>query len=210
VARKLRETAAGLPLHIIHRGNNRMVCFLDDQDRGCYLNWMNLYRQKYNVSVHAWVLMSNHIHMLCTPHEKYAASQMMKCLAARYVRYFNSKYARTGTLWEGRFKSFPVFCDVYLLTLYRYIELNPVRAHLVSTPREYHWSSYKTNAYGRSSNLITPHSTYLELGKSEKVRQKKYKDLIKESVNQESLRKIGLNPKELGIELRLGSEEKIL
>ena len=123
--------------HIIQRGNNRQVCFASEQDFEAYVAWLKQYSQHYKVKVHAWVLMTNHVHLLCTPADHNGVSKMMQSLGRHYVRYFNNTYKRTGTLWEGRFKSCLVDSDHYLLTLYRYIELNPVRANMVNHPAEY-------------------------------------------------------------------------
>lgn len=201
MARKLRKIDVGIPLHVIQRGNNRANCFRSHIDFATYINWLNEYRLKYEVDIHAWALMSNHVHLLCTPRKNNSVSQLMHSLGARYVRYFNLKYERTGTLWEGRFKSFPVYCDLYLLTLYRYIELNPVNAGIVDSPEEYEWSSYKPNALGVSSKLITPHFKYLELDQSRAVRLEKYRDLFKDTICHEKLRDMGMKPGELGINL---------
>ncbi len=123
--------------------------------------------------------MSNHVHLLCTPNKEYAVSKMMQSLGRSYVRYFNYSYARSGTLWEGRFKSCLIDSESYLLEVYRYIELNPVRACMVNKPSEYQWSSYQCNALGKVSDLRTPHALYLKLGESESQRQQAYRDLFK-------------------------------
>ena len=118
---------------------------------------------RYAVDIHAWVLMSNHVHLLCTPQHDGAVSLMMRSVGRRYVQYFNYQYRRSGTLWEGRYKSCLVQAERYLIEVYRYIELNPVRANLVDDPSEFIWSSYQVNALGKTSDLCTPHPEYLML-----------------------------------------------
>jgi putative transposase len=127
-----------------------------------YADWLKQYSVKFNV--HAWVFMTNHVHLLRTPHSENGVSLMMQSLGRMYVRDFNSRYKRTGTLWEGRFKSALVQSDKYLLQVYRYIELNPVRANMVSDPAEYSWSSYRSNAPGRLTAMLIHHSVYSALG----------------------------------------------
>lgn len=119
-------------------------------------------------------MMSNHVHLLCTPRQPGSLSLLMQALGRRYVRYFNFQYQRSGTLWEGRYKSCLVQNGRYLLEVYRYIELNPVRAEMVSTPGEYRWSSYQANALGVASDLCTPHPEYLALGRTPQERHRNY------------------------------------
>ncbi len=147
----------GIPQHVIQRGNNRQICFAGEEDFAAYANWLKDYSEKYQVEIHAWVLMTNHVHLLCTPRATNVVSLMMQSLGRQYVSYFNFNYQRTGTLWEGRFKSCLVQEDKYLLHLYRYIELNPVRAGMVEQPSDYSWSSYPINALGKKSELCTSH-----------------------------------------------------
>ena len=164
MSRKLRIAPIGIAQHIIQRGNNRQVCFCNDKDMAAYVGWLKQYATKFNVDIHAWVLMTNHVHLLCTPQSANGVSLMMQSLGRMYVRYFNHRYKRTGTLWEGRFKSALIQSDTYLLQVYRYIELNPVRANMVNDPADYSWSSYQYNALGKISSLLTPHPVYLSLG----------------------------------------------
>lgn len=142
MARLRRISPAGLPVHLIQRGNNRQACFGSLVDYKAYINWLKEYSRKYSVAIHAWVLMTNHIHLLCTPLEDEAVSKMMQSIGRRYVQYFNHQYKRSGTLWEGRYKSCLIEAENYLIEVYRYIELNPVRAKMVKDPSEYLWSSY--------------------------------------------------------------------
>ena len=184
MARLSRVTPTGIPQHVIQRGNNKQVCFADEEDFACYAHWLKTYSQKFLVEIHAWVFMTNHVHLLCTPKSENSISQMMQSLGRQYVRYFNDKYERTGTLWEGRFKSSLVDAESYLFELYRYIELNPVRADVVKDPANYIWSSYQINALGKSSDLCTPHPLYLQLDSTERSRQKSYRGLFNEILEQ--------------------------
>ena len=155
-----------------------------------YLSWLKEFSKKYLVDVHAWVLMSNHVHLLCTPYEENAISKMMQSMGRMYVRYYNYTYQRSGTLWEGRFKSCLVESEQYLLELYRYIELNPVRAGMVEEPSEYSWSSYGCNALGVKTDLQMPHELYLKLGKTEEERLENYRSLFKSHIDVELLKEI--------------------
>lgn len=178
MARKARFTPAGIPQHIIQRGVDRQLCFGCEADFKAYLHWLKVYSEKHQVSIHAWVLMTNHVHLLCTPKSANGISKMMQSLGRSYVRYFNYHHQRTGTLWEGRFKASLVNASEYLLNLYRYIELNPVRANMVKNPADYIWSSYQCNALGRKSPLLTPHDLYLELDYNPIVRRGVYRSLF--------------------------------
>jgi len=158
MARLPRLNLPGIPQHVIQRGNNKQVSFFNDKDYVVYLDKLKLYSTKYSVAVHSYVLMTNHVHLLMTPETEQGVSQVMQALGRYYVRYINQTYERTGTLWEGRYKSTLVDSDNYFLTVSRYIELNPVRAGMVAHPADYLWSSYQCNALGKPIELITPHS----------------------------------------------------
>jgi len=190
MARLVRVSPADIPQHIIQRGNNRQVCFGNEEDMKAYLNWLKVFSNKHQVSVHAWVLMTNHVHLLCTPQKESAISRMMQSIGRMYVRYYNRSYRRSGTLWEGRFKSNLVQSEQYLLELYRYIELNPVRAGMVEEPSAYSWSSYSINALGVKSDLQTPHPEYLGLGKTQSERLNNYRELFKAHIETELLKEI--------------------
>ena len=164
MARLPRLYLPGFAQHVIQRGNNRELCFYNDADYKVYLAFLRDSAAKYSVDIHAYVLMSNHVHLLGTPGEEHGLGRMMQALGRRYVRYFNDAYDRTGTLWEGRYKSTLVDTDTYLITVYRYIELNPVRAGMVAGPKDYPWSSYRFNALGRRDRVISGQEAYLELG----------------------------------------------
>lgn len=204
MARLARVCPIGIPQHVIQRGNNRQVCFADEQDFAAYVGWLKDYAKKYQVEIHAWVLMSNHVHLLCTPQSANTLSQLMQSLGRQYVRYFNLRHQRTGTLWEGRFKSCLVQEDDYLMQLYRYIEQNPVRAGIVKQPSDYVWSSYRINALGKPSELCTPHAVYLALGKDSKERQTHYRDLFKHHIEGKLLQDIRLA---INKSMALGSEQ---
>ena len=178
MARLPRLDVLGVAQHVIQRGNNRQVCFGSDQDIAAYANWLHEYAVKHSVAIHAWVFMTNHVHLLVTPKYEGGVSKLMQSLGRRYVAYFNYQYKRSGTLWEGRFKSCLVQSERYLLECYRYIELNPVRANMVESPRDYKWSSYRCNGEGIKSKLITPHDEYLSLGHSEEIRLANYRSFL--------------------------------
>ena len=190
MARLPRLDLVGAPQHLIQRGNNRQGCFASDEDFAAYANWLKEYADKFSVDLHAWVLMTNHVHILCTPNRPKAISQMMQGLGRQYVRYFNHVYKRTGTLWEGRYKTCLVQEEDYLLHLYRYIELNPVRAGMVDDPANYSWSSYQINALGKQSDLCHAHTSYVGLGRTPTERQNEYRKLFKYHVEGELLTNI--------------------
>ena len=185
MARQPRLDLENIPQHVIQRGNNRDVCFASNEDFAAYANWLKLAAKKYSVDVHAWVFMTNHVHLLVTPKFKGGVSKMMQSLGRQYVRYFNFTYRRTGTLWEGRFKSCLIDSETYLLACYRYIELNPVRAMMVSDPSEYKWSSYCVNALGKDSELCKPHDLYLGLGKDKSERIGCYRKLFEQTLDED-------------------------
>jgi len=184
MARHRRLGPKEIPQHVIQRGNNRKQCFTSNQDFAAYVHWLKMYSEKYAVRIHAWVLMTNHVHILCTPAlENKGVSLMMQSLGREYVRYFNTSYNRTGTLWEGRFKSCLVQATDYLLNVYRYIELNPVRAKMVTDPADYKWSSYRINALGVESDLCHPHELYIALGNHKHERLQTYQLLFNEQLS---------------------------
>ncbi|RJG15576.1 transposase [Massilia cavernae] len=190
MARRARLVLPSVPLHIIQRGNNRHPCFIEYGDYKVYLSMLQDCAVRTDCEVHAYVLMTNHVHLLVTPLEADSASELMKILGQRYVQYINRKYIRTGTLWEGRFRSCLVEDARYLLTCYRYIELNPVRAGIVGHPMQYRWSSYRSNAEGVTSKLIKPHLTYQHLGPIESERLDAYRALFQDELSAETLTKL--------------------
>ena len=164
MARLPRFSLTGVPQHVIQRGNNRQACFAADEDYRFYLDCLRDASQRYRCAIHAYVLMTNHVHLLVTPGETGAISRFMQHVGRRYVQHFNFLYQRSGTLWEGRYKSSLVDAENYLLTCYRYIEMNPVRAAMVREPVEYRWSSHRANALGHPDSVLTPHALYLPDG----------------------------------------------
>jgi REP-associated tyrosine transposase len=188
--RRARLRVAGLPLHLIQRGNNRSACFYADEDYALYLRHLDELSRKFRCAVHAYVLMTNHVHLLLTPVRKDGPSLLMKHLGQRYVQYINKTYRRSGTLWEGRFRSSIVQEQGYLLRCYRYIELNPVRAAMVKHPRDYPWTSYSANAEGKPSQLLRPHEEYLALGRQDKDRLAAYRALFRSELDTKELEEI--------------------
>jgi len=176
--RKARMYLPGVPCHIIQRGNNRDTCFYAEQDYQFYLECVHDASKRYGVKIHAYVLMTNHVHFLMTPEYKDSISLSMQSVGRRYVQYINKEYCRTGTLWEGRHKSSLVDADQYLLKCMNYIELNPVRANMVEHPSEYRWSSYRCNALAVKNPLISHHLLYEALGLNVEDRLHAYQSLF--------------------------------
>jgi putative transposase len=179
MARLPRLYLPGCAQHVIQRGNNREACFYDEADYKAYLSFLKDAAEKYRVAIHAFVLMTNHVHLLMTPSDEKGISRMMQAQGRKYVQHFNFTQGRTGTLWEGRYKSTLVDAENYLLTVYRYIELNPVRAGMVVHASEYPWSSYQGNALGKPVQLLTPHPIYSRLGSTEAERESAYRALFR-------------------------------
>jgi len=188
--RGARLRLAGIPLHIVQRGNNRTTCFFNEQDYRFYLGNLQSLAASLGCAVHAYVLMTNHVHLLVTPQEADSASQVMKRLGQRYVQYVNRVYNRSGTLWEGRFKSSLVQSHRYFLLCQRYIELNPVRAGIVTHLSEYPWSSYRANGELAPSALISPHDCYLSLGDTPAQRAAAYRQLLRIDPHEKELSEI--------------------
>jgi putative transposase len=161
--RPKRLEIPGSALHVVQRGNNRQPCFFDDRDRYDFLEVLRLAAESEQVSIHAWVLMSNHVHLLATPRVVGAISRMMQAIARGYVRALNLRRRRTGTLWEGRYRSSLVEDAGYVLACYRYIELNPVRAGMTDRAECYRWSSHGANAWNHWDGITQPHEEYLAL-----------------------------------------------
>ena len=176
--RHARLRLADCPWHVIQRGVNRARCFVDDHDRQRFLSLLKDHAADNGCAIHAYVLMDNHVHLLVTPDSEDGLSRTMKALGERYVPQFNRRHGRTGTLWEGRFKSHVVQSESYLFTCQAYIELNPVRADMVRHPARYPWSSYLANASGAPSGLVTPHERYLALGIDQLQRANRYQTLF--------------------------------
>jgi putative transposase len=177
----------GYPLHIWQRGNNRGACFVTDADRTLYLGLLGELSTMEGCAVHAYVLMTNHVHLLLTPSERDSASELMRRLGQRYAQHFNRTYKRTGALWESRFKSNIVDSNTYLMRCQRYVERNPVRAAMVSHPSHYRWSSYASNADREPSLLIQPHATMLALGSDVDSRRATYRRMLENELTDQEL-----------------------
>ncbi|MFK8067414.1 MAG: transposase [Gammaproteobacteria bacterium] len=192
--RKPRFFLPGVPVHVVQRGHNREPVFFDDADYQAYLTWLSNALERHACKLHAYVLMTNHIHLLITPKEKNGVSRVMQSIGRYYVPYINDQYQTSGSLWEGRYKSSLIHEDEYLLACMRYIELNPVVANMVKHPRHYRWSSYRINGEGKEKDkadkLITPHPLYLSLGKTADQRHVAYRALFKAHVDADEVKNI--------------------
>ncbi len=171
------------PLHVIQRGNDRKPIFFHEEDYEAYRTWLADAAGGYGLSVHAYVLMTNHVHLLVTPRDASSLPRTMQSLGRRYVRHVNALYRRTGTLWEGRYRAAPIDSDEYFFACCRYIELNPVRARMVRHPRQYRWSSYRAHAEGKDDSLVALHPVFRRLGRSTAGRQATYRALFKEDLD---------------------------
>jgi putative transposase len=176
--RQPRYTLAGIPQHIIQRGHNRQSTFFGDNDYRHYMTFLREACVRHHCQLHAYVLMSNHVHLLMTPNEPQAIVKVMQSVGRRYVGYVNDLYHRTGTLWEGRYRASLVDSERYVLGCYRYIEQNPLRAKVVSDLREYPWSSFAHHIGERVDPLVVDHEHYLLLGRSAGERQAAYRNLM--------------------------------
>lgn len=190
MARRPRLELAGAPLHVIQRGNNRAACFNGDADRRMYLGCLEQAATRHGCAVHAYVLMPNHVHLLVTPETAGGVAAMMQDVGRRYVRLFNETYGRTGTLWEGRYKSSLIDSETYLLTCHRYIELNPVRALLVDSPIRYPWSSHAHYRLGTRNSLLTRHPVFNALADDEPGRREAFAALFCEPLGDETVKRI--------------------
>lgn len=188
--RQPRPILPGVAVHIIQRGNNRSDCFQRDSDYMLYLLHVRELAEKLGCEVHAYCLMTNHVHMLLTPPSPDACAVLMRNLGQRYVQHFNRSYGRSGTLWEGRFRSFLVESVRYVLACYRYIEQNPVRANMVRLPVDYLWSSYHANAGLRTDPLVTPHAEYLALSEDPANRVHAYRELFEDALDPSDVKRI--------------------
>jgi putative transposase len=172
------------------RGNNRQAVFAEDDDYFAYRSWLREASEQYNCNIHAYVMMTNHVHILLSAADTINISKLSQAVGRKYVPYFNHKYGKTGTLWEGRFKASSIDSEFYLMACYRYIELNPVRAGMVEKSKDYPWSSYPVNALGERDSLITPHSVYSRLGLKKEERQEAYKALFKDRLSENLITEI--------------------
>ena len=193
MARLPRYVIPDQPQHIIQRGNNRQAIFASDMDYQFFRDVLVEASAKYGLDIHAYVWMTNHLHLLATPKQENSISKVFQSVGRKYVQYFNFTYKRSGTLWEGRYRATVVDSEQYLLKLMRYIELNPVRADMVAHPRDYRWSSYAFNALGETgmnADWLTPHPEYLSLGRSTGARQSAYRQLFRASLSGQDLENI--------------------
>lgn len=177
--RRSRIIVPGVPLHVIQRGNNRQACFFAEEDYLFYLDWLAEYAESTDCLIHAFVLMTNHVHLLLTPKKPDSAGNLLKRLGQRYVQYINRTYQRSGTLWEGRFRSCIIQQQDYLFSCQRYIEMNPVRAGIVQYPEEYRWTSYQANGEGKGFAFVQHHPLYHGLGRTDEERQMAYRELFR-------------------------------
>ena len=190
MARLKRVLPINYAVHILIRSNNRQPCFNSSVDYTAYLWWLRQYSEKFYVEIHAWALLENHVHLLCTQKVDGGMSRMIQSLGRQYVRFFNQQNKRTGTLWEGRYRSCLVQAEKYLLEVCKYIELNPVRLELTRHASDYKWSSYLINAKGHPSALCKPHDQYLRLGESKEERSDNYRLFCETSTDAELIDEI--------------------
>jgi putative transposase len=190
--RRPRIHLDAVPLHIVQRGHNRQPCFFAEEDYHTYLHWLNEALHKEHCALHAYALMTNHVHLLLTPQDAGAVPNLIIALGRRYVQYINTTYRRTGTLWDSRYKSSLIQSETYLLACQRYIELNPVRADMVADPAHYRWTSYRSNALGQTSAILTPHPLYQTLGSTNEEKQSAYRALFRAQLDGEAIADIRL------------------
>jgi len=187
MARLPRLVVPNQPHHVIQQGNDLQIIFRDADDYLAFINWLRDASRQFKVAVHAYVLMTNHLHLLATPSDEQGLSKMMQWIGRHYVPYFNRKYGRTGTLWQGRYKATVIEADHYLMTCCRYIETNPVRSGLVASAGDYSWSSYPHHIGLKSDPVITDHPLYWALGNTPFDREIAYKALIEQGVNEDDV-----------------------
>ncbi len=186
--RKARVLVAHYPHHIVQRGHNRQVVFLADEDYLFYLENLKEWKTKLGIKLYAWCLMTNHIHLIVEPgDDAQTVSELMKRLAGRQAAFVNKQEGRSGALWEGRFKASPVQRDTYLLACCRYVEMNPVRANMVSGPRQYKWSSYRERIKLEKRDMLDNAPSYLALSDDEGVRIKRYQAYLKQGATDKEL-----------------------
>ncbi len=190
MARLPRFVLPDQPQHVIQRGNNRAPIFCDEADYRFYLEKLGVACQQHDCDLHAYVLMTNHVHLLITLQATNGIGKVMQMLGRYYVQYFNYAYARTGTLWEGRYRATLLDSEQYLLTCMRYIELNPVRAGMVAHPGDYPWSSYRHNALGQEDAHVVPHGVYRRLGRTAEARQAAYRALFRQRIAARTLEEL--------------------
>lgn len=179
-------------MHLVQRGINREPCFFAEEDYHCYLHWLQKSAADWGCAIHAYVLMTNHVHLLVTAERTDGPAKLMQSVGRRYVQYINRAYKRTGSLWEGRYKSSAVQAETYLFACMRYIEVNPVRAGMVSDPAHYRWSSYRHNGLGQADERVTTHALYQGLGSNTEERLGNYRALFRAELDDEAINDIRL------------------
>ena len=187
MARQPRVVLPSVPLHLIQRGNNRGPVFLAPEELARFRLLVRTASVDTGCAVHAYVFMTNHVHLLVTPNHVGSPARFMQMLSQAYARWFNGRHGRTGTLWEGRYRSAVIDSEQYLLVCSRYIELNPVRAAMVARPDDYRWSSFHANALGDDDALLTPHPSYAALGGSPAERRAAYRALFDDALDSTQL-----------------------
>ena len=185
--RRPRVNLVGYAQHIVQRGHNRAATFFGEDDYHCYLHWLKQSADKYGCAIHAFALMTNHVHLLVSPNRPDGVTRLMQSLGRRYAQYVNRFYKRSGSVWEGRFKASVIQAEEYLLACYRYIELNPVTAGMVSDPAAYRWTSYRWHALGESNALITDHELYEGIAREAGDRQAAYRALFRAHLDDEAI-----------------------
>ena len=188
--RKRRFFIPDIPAHIVQRGCSREPVFFDQEDYAAYLTWLEEASARYGCAVHAYVLMTNHVHILATPTDEDGLSKMMQYLGLRYVPYINHRYGLSGSIWEGRFKASLIDSDTYLLACMRYIEMNPVRANMVEQAGQYKWSSYRKNALGQGGAWLEAHDLYRALARTKDKRLVNYQALFESGFGRDALNDI--------------------
>ena len=190
MARLPRYAIVNQPQHIIQQGRHGQQIFFEEQDYQYFHDCLEAAAYNYQLKIHAYVLMPNHVHILATPHKTDSISRTIQSIGRNYVQYFNECCGGSGTLWEGRYRATVIDSRQYLLTCSRYIELNPVRGGLVKKPADYRWSSYARNAMGKVEPMISAHQEYLKLGNNEKERAQAYRALFKQSLSSDTVQTI--------------------
>jgi putative transposase len=187
MARLPRLVVPHHPHHVIQRGNDRQLIFREPADYEAFRSWLAVAAERFKVAIHAYALMPNHLHLLATPSDSTGLARMMQWVGRYYVPYFNAKFNRTGTLWQGRFRTSVVESERYFMVCSRYIELNPVRAGMVGDPADYLWSSYGHHVGIRSDPLIADHPLYWQLGNTPFAREAAYRQLVAQGLSQPEL-----------------------
>jgi putative transposase len=190
MARLCRFYLPDYPQHVIVRGNNRVDIFRDDGDRLFYLRQLCVAARRHGCAIHAYVLMSNHVHLLLSPASATSIAGTVQSVGRSYVQVFNRRYERTGTLWDGRYRATLIDSDAYLFACMHYIELNPVRAGIVSEPARFRWSSYRRNAMGIADDLVTAHPLWLDLARDDRDRYNAYRQLFERPLSPRTIEEI--------------------